>query len=131
MDPLNATNSFVTSAVRATNSLAKTIKRYRERNRTLGSLLDEVKSLNELLESLKDLNDERLSKLSVLEGPVERCSTVCDAFKDAMEDFASKSKIGFLDWTKMEFMKGDINQFKESVTGYKLTISVGIGIITL
>ncbi|KAG7137729.1 hypothetical protein HYQ46_008460 [Verticillium longisporum] len=48
-----------------------------------------------------------------------------------MEDFNGKSNIGFRDWTKMEFMKGDINEFMDTLSGYKSTISVGPGTLTL
>jgi hypothetical protein len=45
--------------------------------------------------------------------------------------FSEKSKTGFRDWTKMEFMRGDINEFIGTVGGYKSTISVGLGIVTM
>ena len=48
-----------------------------------------------------------------------------------MGQFSSKSKTGFVDWTKMEFMKGDVNQFMDTVAGYKATISVGLGVLTM
>ena len=35
------------------------------------------------------------------------------------------------DWAKLEFMRGDINEFIDTISGYKSTIAVGLGIITL
>jgi len=69
--------------------------------------------------------------LTLLQGPIERCSLVCREFEQSMEVFTGKSKTGFRDWTKMEFMRGDINEFIDTIAGYKATISVGIGTITL
>ncbi|KAM5463500.1 Essential protein Yae1, N terminal [Microsporum audouinii] len=47
------------------------------------------------------------------------------------EEFAQKPKIGILDWTKLKFKKGDINESTDTIAGCKSTISVGLGIITL
>ena len=48
-----------------------------------------------------------------------------------METFWRKSKTGLRDWTKMEFMRGDINAFIERISGYKSTISVGLGTVNM
>lgn len=48
-----------------------------------------------------------------------------------MKDFVGKLFIGFCDWIKMEFMKGDINEFMGILFGYKLMILIGLGIIIL
>lgn len=48
-----------------------------------------------------------------------------------MESFGGQPKPGFRDWAKLEFMKGDINEIIDSIAGYKVTISVGVGTITL
>ncbi|EDN05564.1 predicted protein [Histoplasma mississippiense (nom. inval.)] len=39
--------------------------------------------------------------------------------------------MGFRDWTKMEFMRGDINEFIDTIVGYELTILVGLGTVTM
>lgn len=69
--------------------------------------------------------------LTLLQGPIERCSLVCREFEQSMEVFTGKSKTGFRDWTKMEFMRGDMNEFIDNIAGYKSTISVGLGTITM
>ena len=48
-----------------------------------------------------------------------------------MVAFSGKSQTGVRDWAKLEFMRGDINEFIDTVAGYKSTISVGLGTITL
>ncbi|PGG96336.1 hypothetical protein GX51_07866 [Blastomyces parvus] len=72
-----------------------------------------------------------MSILALLQGPIGRCSQVCREFEQSMKIFSGKSKMGFRDWTKMEFMKGDINEFIDTIAGYKSTISVGLGTITM
>ncbi|EER40864.1 conserved hypothetical protein [Histoplasma capsulatum H143] len=72
-----------------------------------------------------------MSILALLQGPIDRCSQVCREFEQSMKIFSGKSKTGFRDWTKMEFMRGDINEFIDTIAGYKSTISVGLGTITM
>lgn len=53
------------------------------------------------------------------------------ATESAMGRFSGKSKSSFTDWARMEFMRGDINQFMDTLAGYKATISVGLGVLTM
>lgn len=133
-DPLSITASLLavtTAAVQSTRSLYETIKRYKDRDRTLRRLQDELKDLLSILDTLAQLADAELPLLKLLQGPIERCSQVCHEFEKSIEVFTGKSKTGIRDWTKMEFMRGDINEFIDTIGGYKSTISVGLGTITL
>jgi hypothetical protein len=134
MDPLSITASVlavITAAVQSTNSLYETIKRFKDRNKTLKRLQDELGDLANILDSLTKVTDDEASTLTLLQGPIERCSQVCHEFELSMKVFSGKSKTGFRDWTRMEFMRGDINEFIDTITGYKSTISVGLGTITM
>ena len=133
-DPLSITASslaVITAAVKSTKSLYETIKRFRDRNKTLRRLQDEIGDLGNILESLIEATAAEEPILKLLQGPVERCSQICREFERSITAFGGKSKTGFRDWTKMEFMRGDINEFIETIAGYKSTISVGLGTITL
>lgn len=133
-DPLSITASLVavtTAAVQSTKSLYETVKRFRGRDKILRRLQDELRDLTNILESLVQVINAEQSMLTLLQGPIERCSQVCREFEQSMEVFRGKSKTGFRDWTKMEFMRGDINEFIDTIAGYKSTISVGLGTITM
>lgn len=133
-DPLSITASLLavtTAAVQSTKSLYETVKRYKDRNKTLRRLQDELRDLTTILESLTQVTNAEQSMLTLLQGPIERCNQVCREFEQSMEVFGGKSKTGFRDWTRMEFMRGDINEFIETIAGYKSTISVGLGTITM
>jgi len=133
-DPLSITASLLavtTAAVQSTKSLFETIKRFNDRNKTLRRLQDELVDLTNILDSLAQVTHAEQSMLTLLQGPVERCSQVCREFERSMEAFSGKTKTGFRDWTKMEFMRGDINEFIDTIAGYKSTISVGLGTITM
>jgi DNA repair ATPase RecN len=133
-EPVSITASLlaiITVAIQSTNTLKEVVQRFKERNKTLRRLQDELEDLSKILNLLKSAVDTDASVLALLEGPVGRCSKLCREFEDSIKAFAAKSKIGFRDWTKMEFKRGDINEFIETLAGYKSTISVGLGTITM
>ena len=131
--PSTATSSLaaITAAVETTKSLYATVKRFGDRDKTLRRLQDEVGDLANNLESLEQAINAKESMLIPLQGPVKRCSQICHEFEESIIAFSGKSKAGFRDWAKMEFMRGGINEFIDIVAGYKSTISVGLGTITL
>lgn len=133
-DPLSITASVlavVTAAIQSTRSLAEAVDRFKGRDKTLRRLQHELEDLGSVLNTLRDLIDLETSVMTLLEGPVTRCSQLCSDFENSMKEFAGKSKVGFRDWTKMEFMRGNINDFMDTLAGYKATISVGLGTITM
>lgn len=133
-DPLSITASLVaiiTAAATSIKALQGTVSRFKGRDKTLGRLQNELQDIATILDSLGQVIDEEASMAALLRGPIDRCRKVCDEFAQSMESFSHKSKAGFRDWTKLEFMKGDINDFIDTISGYKSTISVGLGTITM
>lgn len=133
-DPLNVAASLLTvltTAIKTTKSLLEAVRRYKERNKTLGRLCDELEDLINILENLEKACQSDSPTLDLLGRPIRRCSQLCSEFETTMNEFAAKSKVGFRDWAKMEFMRGDINEFMDTLTGYKSTISVGLGTIIM
>lgn len=133
MDPLSITVSgltIVTATIQTTKALKNTVTRFKDRDKTLARLQHVLEDQSNILDVLEGAVDSGVSA-ALLEGPVSRCNQVCREFDTAMQAFAGKSKMGFRDWTKMEFMKGDINEFMDTLAGYNATISVSIGTITM
>ncbi|KAK2038159.1 hypothetical protein LZ31DRAFT_508471 [Colletotrichum somersetense] len=134
-DPLSITASVlgvVTAAVVSTRALIDTVRRCKGRDKTLQRLQDELEDLLKILDMLQATSRCESSMLALLEGPVGRCSELCLDFEKSMREFSGRAgKTGFQDWAKLEFRKGDINEFIDTVSGYKSTISVGLGAINL
>jgi hypothetical protein len=133
-DPLSITASVLaiaTAAVQSVKSLNDTVSRYKGRDKTLQRLQNELEDVSGILDSLKEAIIAEVSISTLLKGPVGRCSEVCQEFEQSMLSFGEKTKTGFRDWAKLEFMRGDINEFIDTISGYKSTIAVGLGIITL
>ncbi|PNP75823.1 hypothetical protein FNYG_10901 [Fusarium nygamai] len=134
MDPGSITGiglAIVPLAVQSIKSLKDTVIRYKGRDKTLARLHHVLEDLDNILEVLERTVDSEASTRALLEGPVSRCNILCRDFETAMQAFGGKSRMGFRDWAKMEFMAGDINEFMDRLAGYKATISVGLGIIVM
>lgn len=69
--------------------------------------------------------------LGLLKDSVARWAQVSREFEDTMNIFSAKSKTGLTDWTKMQFMRGDINEFVDTLADYKLTAIISLGTMTI
>jgi Fungal N-terminal domain of STAND proteins len=133
MDPISNASplTVITATITSVSALHEAVKRYKSRDKTLvrlqGGLLDLVTILN----SLQATADSETPVWTLLKDPVDRCAQVCQDFEEALKKFSGKSKTGLKDWTKMEFMRGDIREFIDILADYKSTISIGLGIITM
>ena len=133
-DPLSLSVSvlaIITAAIQSTKSLCAAVKRYKDRDKTLNRLHGELEDLVKVLSSLEQAVGSEASIWTLLKGPVSRCCQTCREFEEAMEKFGRKSMAGLRDWAKMEFMRDDINSFIDALAGYKSTIAVGLGTITM
>jgi hypothetical protein len=134
MDPLSITASVVAiiaAAIQSVDALHATVSRYKGRDRTLQRLQNELDDILGILESLEQIIHTEATMSELLQGPIDRCSKLCEQFKQTMDSFSQKSNTGLRDWAKLEFMRGDINEFIDTISGYKSTISVGMGAITM
>lgn len=134
MDPLSISASVITiiaAAIATVKTLNDTVGRYKGRDKTLGRLQGGLNDLISILNALQEAADDDTPVLALLKGPVDRCAQVSREFEDAMKKFDAKSKRGLKDWTKMEFMRGDINEFIDTLADYKSTITIGLGTITM
>ena len=134
-DPVSISASVLTVAAASLQSvicLYDAIKRYQSRDKTLKRLLGELQDLMNILNQLKEVvTVHETSALKLLGGPIGRCGELCSEFEEAMKSFSEKSKVGVRDWMKMEFMRGDINTFIETLGGYKSTITIALGTVTM
>lgn len=126
-DPL----TVITAAIQTSTSLYETVQRYKDRDKTLHRLLDELGDLVNILRSLHEVADADATVLGLLKRPIDRCNEVCRQFEETMKTFSGKSKMALKDWAKMEFMSGNTNGFIDTIAGYKSTIAVGLGTITM
>ena len=123
--------AIVTAAVQSVKSLHETVSRFKGRDKTLQRLQNELHDTFNILDSLEQVLQTEASVPALLRGPIDNCSKICKAFEQSMNSFTQKNKTGFRDWAKLEFMRGDIDEFIDTISGYKATIAIGIGTITM
>lgn len=80
--------ALLNAAVQSMKSLCETVKRFKERNRTLGRLQNELEDLTNLLDSLRQATNAKTSMLAFLHDPIRRCSQICGMFEQTMEAFS-------------------------------------------
>lgn len=143
MDPLSITASLLavaTASIESTRSLREAIKRYQTRDATLQRLLAEVDDTENSLRALEGLLVSSAQEpglagdtliVELLQSPIKRCDQLCKEFEIAMRRFSGKSKTNIIDWARMEFMRGGFSQFLDTLAGYKATIAVGLGVLTM
>ncbi|KAG4428616.1 hypothetical protein IFR05_015899 [Cadophora sp. M221] len=137
MDPLSISASVLTliaATIATINTLNETVGRYKGRDKTLARLQGGLNDLISILKSLEDAAAAAAAEtpiLALLKGPVSRCAQVSREFEDVMKTFGAKSKSGLKDWAKLEFMRGDINEFIDTLADYKSTITIALGTINM
>jgi hypothetical protein len=133
-DPLSiatAVITIITAAIQSSVALCETVKRFKDRDTTLARLQEELEDLVKILSSLNTFSNTPNSMLKLLERPIERCTVICQEFEKSMKSFSGNSKTKFIDWARMEFRKGSINEFIDALTGYKSTIFIGLGVVIM
>lgn len=125
-DPLN-----ITAAILSTKSLKETVKRYEDGNENLQRLQEELGGLLIVLENLERVSNVEVPILSLLKGPLGRCSQSCRHFENYLQELSGELSAGSPDEVKMRVMSGDIIDFLDLLGGYKSTISVALGTIAM
>ncbi|KAJ5751483.1 uncharacterized protein N7511_008448 [Penicillium nucicola] len=118
-------------AIQSTRSLHKTVSGFKDRSRCIQRLQAELEAVTNVLESLKKVDNFATSILASLHCLCHRCGEICCKIERLMIVFSQTPITGFRDWTKMQFVGGDINEFIGTIGGYRSTISVSLGILTM
>ncbi|KAB8243567.1 hypothetical protein BDV35DRAFT_362565 [Aspergillus flavus] len=88
---------MIITPIQSTNALKEPVRRFRERN----EILSRVQEMHEepstytpqFIVETQPIQAHQV--LSLLQGPISRCSQYCHEIKDSGKDFGTKSKAGF------------------------------------
>ena len=136
-DPISAISgvlALATFGLEATFSLLKLIKDFKRAPSAVRQLREELEALSSVLQSLTDSIDETDSTFSELKIPLYQCAKACHDFELILSRNAGNSdgaKASFQEWTKLKFHGSDISGFKETIAGYKATISIALCSVNL
>ncbi|KAE8327620.1 hypothetical protein BDV39DRAFT_204931 [Aspergillus sergii] len=121
--------ALATFAFKASLSLYETVNSFRSHTKRVRDLIEELEALGEVLAPLQELLDTTTDEnLSALELPLRRCGNACSEFEQEIVKCSSRSanRTSFRDWAKLRYLGDDIDGFRRSLSGYKLTINVAL-----
>lgn len=138
-DPLSvigaasASLGFGTFATKSVKALYDLIQRFRVYPDTVSHLKTELYGLLIVLARIQKIQLED-SVLADLEPILKGCHFACSELQQVINRCTARSggnQPDFQDWAKMEFLGGSISDLKETLAGYKSTITVIITSISM
>lgn len=122
--------TLTTFAFKSSVALSDTVKSFQSHPKRVRELLDELETLSGALGSLTEttgaIDDIDFTALKL---PLLRCGTACEEFKREIIKCSSRSgesQTSFRDWAKLKYLGGDIDGFRQLLSGYSLTITVAV-----
>ncbi|KIW93764.1 uncharacterized protein Z519_05079 [Cladophialophora bantiana CBS 173.52] len=128
MDPLSIF-TLITVCVQATASLYQTIDDSKSRKQDVQHLKIEIGDLNIVLKALQKNLEESTENFEVLRLILERCGQACKEFETKVLDLLKESGSSVKQikaWTKLQFLGGDINNFRKLIGSYKATVTIAL-----
>lgn len=122
--------ALVVCAHKSCLALHATIQSFKNHPKRVRDLVEELEALISVLESLSDtMRSHTDLDLTALDLPLQRCGSACDEFLQELQKCCMRSgsdRQSFRDWAKLRYMGDNINDFKESLAAYKLTIIIAL-----
>jgi len=132
-DPLSVSSSvlaLVTFAFQASVTLYTTIRSFQSQDKKARALKDELGDLTGVLQSLLEtVNNNSDIDFEALKLPLYRCGKTCEEYGDLVARCTKHStteRSSVRDWVTQTYLRGDINDFKEMLAGYKSTINIAL-----
>jgi hypothetical protein len=98
-------------------------------------LKEELEALSKVLNSLTEtIKATPNLDVSALDLPLKRCGDACKEFEQELLKCSKRSggdQKSFRDWAKLKYMGGDIDDFTQSLAGYKSTIIIALTDVSL
>jgi hypothetical protein len=114
--------------------LYQSVQSFQSNKREIRELKVELEALSSVIQSLQQLASNEEDQFKTLSLPLLSCSQACGDFEEVITKctkHSSESKTSFRDWAKLQYAGRDITGFKNMLAGYKATIGIAIGDISL
>lgn len=128
MDPVTIV-SLVTLCISSTTALYKTIEGLQSRKQDVRNLKGEVGNLNVVLQAVSKNIEDTTQEFEVLQVILQHCNQAC---KDFNETVLNKVRLSngrfdeFKSWAKIQYLGGDIDNFRKLIGSYKATLTIAL-----
>lgn len=130
---VSAVTGITSFAFQSVKSLCELIQSFNDYPETVESLQVEIHSLLPVLRRIRQSSFDK-NVLAELEPILKACDKACKGLQDIINRCTTHpggNKPNIVDWTKMRFLGGSIEEFKERLASYNGTILIIINIIDL
>lgn len=121
--------TLVSLTLKASGVLYSTITSFQTKEKKVRELRDEVKGLNEVLTTLENSIADIAVDLEAFKKVLQRCCNSCKEFNSLAAKYAGNSteqRTRLKDWYKLRYMGEDITGFKNTLAGYKATLTIAL-----
>ncbi|TLD07959.1 hypothetical protein PspLS_12139 [Pyricularia sp. CBS 133598] len=132
-DPLSTASgvvALVTFALQSSVTLHRTIRRLRSQEKDARALKDELADLTSVLETLLETIEGHPNiDFGSLALPLQRCGKTCQEYGELIAKctrHSTSSRASLRDWITQRYLQGDINDFRNMLSGYKSTINIAL-----
>ncbi|KAL5867579.1 hypothetical protein ACKVWM_011593 [Pyricularia oryzae] len=132
-DPLSTASgvvALVTFALQSSVTLHRTIRSLRSQEKDARALKDELADLTSVLETLLETIEGHPNiEFGSLALPLQRCGKTCQEYGELIAKctrHSTTSRASLRDWITQRYLQGDINDFRNMLSGYKSTINIAL-----
>ncbi|KAH7133885.1 hypothetical protein EDB81DRAFT_111845 [Dactylonectria macrodidyma] len=122
--------ALVAFAFKSSTILYTTVRDFQSQDKNARKLKNELADLRGVLQSLAETVDNNSNiDFNALKLPLLRCGKTCEEYGDLIArctKHSSASRPSFRNWINQQYLKGDINDFREMLAGYKSTINIAL-----
>ncbi|KAH7120320.1 hypothetical protein B0J13DRAFT_532213 [Dactylonectria estremocensis] len=122
--------ALVTFAFQSSATLYTTIRDFQSQDKNARALKNELADLRGVLQSLAEtVADNPDINFEALKLPLYRCGKTCEDYGGLIARFtkhSNSSRPSLRDWIGQQYLKGDITDFKDMLSGYKSTINIAL-----
>lgn len=127
--------TLVTFAFSTALTLSETIKDFKGHNSKTRALQKELEDLTKVLKALLEtINENPEINFDNLRSLLSRCGKACGEHGKLIARFtrhSDQSHTSIRDWFKRKSLQGDITDFKQTLAGYKSTISIALANVNM
>jgi hypothetical protein len=126
--------NLISFALASCSALTSNIKSFQSKERTVRELRGETQGLELVLRTLQESMGNIDVSMEFLEQPLKRCRDACTDFNTLITkstEHSADGRVSIGDWLSLQYMGEDIKEFKNTLAGYKATITIALACVNM